>query len=303
VTSPITIAAIATSLSLLSHAPTGTPASELLWTWKWDNFIGGSLIVISLLYAIGLRRVWKRGVGHRINLKRALCFPASMIVLVAALLSPIDAISAELNWMHMIQHMLLMNIAAPLFVVAAPGYIIQRSLDFRARYKLNRVFAYLGHWQQVRYYLWHPAMLWIVYGAVLWIWHHPILYDAALANQLIHDVQHIMFFAVSCLFWRILFDPIARLKFNRGLGVIYLFATSLHATILGVFMALSPKLWYQPYAATTPSWGLSAIEDQQLAGLIMWMPACMIYAVCAAWVFGVWLRDTEAKHETLNQQG
>jgi cytochrome c oxidase assembly factor CtaG len=100
-----------------------------------------------------------------------------------------------------------------------------------------------------------------------------------------------MFFVTSCLFWRVLLDPLSRLRMNQGAGVIYLFLTSLHATILGVFMALSPRVWYSDYVPRTGRWNLTPLEDQQLAGLIMWMPACMIYAAVAAVIFALWVRD------------
>lgn len=87
----------------------------------------------------------------------------------------------------------------------------------------------------------------------------------------------------------------------RGPAVVYLFLTSLHATVLGVFMALAPRLWYPTYAGRTEPWGVSALEDQQLAGYIMWMPACMAYAVIAAWLFATWLREEEGRAETGGQ--
>ena len=123
------------------------------------------------------------------------------------------------------------------------------------------------------------------------MWHVPVLYEAALHSELVHDLQHLMFFVVACLFWRVLVDPLSRLRLSPGLGVVYLFATSLHATFLGVFMALAPTPWYGFYESTTAAWNLTALEDQQVAGLIMWMPMCMIYAFAAAIIMGLWLRD------------
>jgi putative membrane protein len=151
-------------------------------------------------------------------------------------------------------------------------------------------------WIRARWYwLWQPLIMCGLYAAVLWVWHLPVLYEAALRNRWIHEIQHLMFFIVACMFWRVLIDPLARLRLSYGAGVIYLFATSLHATVLGVFLALAPRPWYGDYIGRTEAWNLSALEDQQLAGLIMWMPACMIYALAAAGIFALWLREMPAE--------
>ena len=149
----------------------------------------------------------------------------------------------------------------------------------------------LQKWRPRWYRVLQPVFLWLVYGLTLWTWHLPALYQAALRDQGIHDLQHICFFAVSCVFWRVLLDPLKRLRFSRAWGIIYLFTTSLHATLLGVFMALSPRVWYPDYETTVPAWNLSALEDQQLAGLIMWMPACAVYALVAAVLFVTWVEE------------
>jgi cytochrome c oxidase assembly factor CtaG len=194
----------------------------------------------------------------------------------------------------MVQHMVLMNLAAPLFVLGAPLRMLVWLFSPATRRRLGRGLRRLHAHGWPRYMLWQPLLLWVLYGAVLWIWHLPRFYEAALADPWVHDAQHLMFFIAAALFWRVLFDPIGRLRLSRGLAVLYLFTTSLHATLLGVFMAVAPRLWYETYAGRTQGWGLAPLEDQQLAGYIMWMPACMVYAAVAAIVFARWLQEEPA---------
>lgn len=115
------------------------------------------------------------------------------------------------------------------------------------------------------------------------------MYQGALRDPLVHDAQHLSFFVVACLFWRACLDPLGGRRLGPAAALPYLFATSLHASALGVFLALSPRVWYADYATRTSVWGFTPLQDQQLAGLIMWMPACLIYPAVAAVLFGTWL--------------
>jgi putative membrane protein len=206
--------------------------------------------------------------------------------------------SSQLSATHMVQHMLLMMLAAPLLALGSPGFVMLWALPLRWRRGAGPWLRCLETGHSVSYRLWQPVLIWSVYAITLWIWHLPALYQAALRRHLVHEIQHLAFLLTAFLFWRVLLDPIGRLKLSRGAGVLYLFATSLHAGALGAFMTLSPRAWYPAYAATTPAWGLTPLADQQLAGLIMWMPACSIYALAAAAMFFTWLREAEARSET-----
>ena len=251
-----------------------------------------NLSILAAAYAIGLARLWKRcGLGKAVPVRQAVAFAAGMASLALALVSPIDAFSDDLAWMHMLQHMLLMGVAAPLLVLGMPFLVLLWAFPLSWRRCYGRVKHRLERWRPGRYLLWQPVLTWLLFALVLWVWHFPPLYEAALHSDLFHDFQHFSFVAVACLFWRVLLDPLSRLKLNRGMGVVYLFLTSLHATLLGVFMTLAPKAWYPFYETRAPRWNLSALEDQQVAGLIMWMPACMVYALVAALLLGLWLRD------------
>jgi len=192
-----------------------------------------------------------------------------------------------------VQHMALMMVAAPLLVLGAPAFVLLWALPLEWRKRLTPVIHWVERWNSPWYLLWQPLLLWSLFAVALWIWHLPPLYQAALRDRVVHDFQHLVFLGAAFLFWRVLLDPLSRLRLGRGAGVLYLFTTSLHASALGVFMALSPRVWYLDYQATAPAWQLTPLEDQQIAGLIMWMPACMVYALAAAALFALWLREGE----------
>lgn len=263
------------------------------WTlWTGDPLLLTGLGLTAAGYGLGLARLWGRmGIGRGLSLRQATCFGMGLGSVILSLVSPINAVSADLSWVHMIQHMLLMMVAAPLLVLGHPSLAFLWALPAPWRPVLGGASRKLGKWRGRWYPFWQPTIAWALFALALWIWHLPVLYQAALRDQGIHDLQHLAFFGASALYWRVLLDPVGRIRLNRGLGVLYLFTTSLHATVLGVFMALAPRAWYSDYLSRTPAWGLTPLEDQQLAGLIMWMPACAIYAVAAVGIFALWLRE------------
>ncbi|HEV2295934.1 MAG TPA: cytochrome c oxidase assembly protein [Tepidisphaeraceae bacterium] len=267
--------------------------SHQLWSrWNLDGLTIGSLAVLSILYGIGLARLWRSaGAARGVSRRQPMLFAAAILALVIALISPLDPASDELQSAHMVQHMLIMMVAAPLFILGAPALVMLWALPRDWRREVGRWLGRLGAWRPPWYLLWQPLLMCVLFALALWVWHLPVLYEAALRSRPVHELQHISFFVVSCLFWRVLVDPLSRLRMNVGAGVLYLFLTSLHATFLGVFMALSPRVWYPDYLPRTAVWNLTPLEDQQLAGLIMWMPACMVYALVAAVMFALWVHQ------------
>jgi putative membrane protein len=295
---PYAMCSLTLCTPLLAHG-TGEGGHVLL-RWTWHTGIILTLAAVCVLYGIGIGNLWgSAGVGRGVQRRHVVSFALAIIALIIALLSPVDPLSDDLQWMHMVQHMTIMMVAAPLFVMGAPATVMMWALPLRHRQRAGRILRAADHLPlplptpiKLRgYLLWHPVVLWLLFAGILWLWHLPFLYEAALANDFIHDLQHLTFFGFSCLFWRLLLDPLSRLRLSPLLGVLYLFTSSLQATVLGIFMAIAPRVWYPWYLDRTEPWGLSAIEDQQLAGFIMWMPACLIYAFAAAAIFGLWLRD------------
>ncbi|MFP5385564.1 MAG: cytochrome c oxidase assembly protein [Bacteriovoracia bacterium] len=259
--------------------------------WNFDPFLLISLLLITVFYMTGLRNLKK------IKSFSLLSFAGSIFFLLLALFSPVDFWSDELQTWHMIQHMIIMVIAAPLFILGRPMFVLLWSLPSSIRRKLGSLYGWLMGRGIGHYIFWHPLILWLFFGFTLWIWHLPSLYEAALLNQRLHDFQHISFFVSSVFFWRILIDPISRYRPKKGLAIFYIFATTLHASLLGLFLALSQGTWYKYYLNKTATWGLTPLEDQQVAGLIMWMPGCMIYVIAAALIFHQWLKKNQTEEQ------
>lgn len=193
----------------------------------------------------------------------------------------------------MTQHELLMLIVAPLLVVAQPGTPILWAFPVSLRIKLGKAVKQplIGRtWKAVS----SPFSAWIIHGISVWLWHIPFLYQATLDNELVHATQHITFLGTALLFWWTLLHGRGE-RMTYGAAVVYVFTTAVHTSVLGALLTCTLKLWYPAYIGHTAAWGLSALEDQQLGGLIMWVPAGVVYIAIALWLFAGWLRESDQR--------
>lgn len=269
-------------------------ASTILHWWTWDPAVLILLAVSGVLYAIGVARLWRRaGVDQGIRRWEAACFAAGWLALFTALVSPLDALGGILFSAHMAQHEVLILIAAPLLVLGRPLAPFLWALP-----KPGRETA--GHWVQSPpvarswRFLTAPLSVWVIHGLALWIWHLPGLYQATLDDDFIHALQHLSFFGSAALFWwALIHGRFARLGY--GAAVLWVFTTSMHSGVLGALLTFAPRLWYPIYQARTSPWGISPLEDQQLAGLIMWIPAGVLFIVLALGLFAAWLGEAERR--------
>jgi cytochrome c oxidase assembly factor CtaG len=187
----------------------------------------------------------------------------------------------------MVEHEVLMAIAAPLLVLARPLSAMAWGLPRRWRPVIGAIGqapvpASLWAWLTL------PFVATVVHGLALWVWHVPFLYDAALARTAIHRLQHLCFFVTAILFWWALLRGRERER-GYGAAVVYLFATAAHSGFLGILLSLARSPLYPAQTSQAPQWGLSALEDQQIAGLIMWIPAGLVYAGAAIALAGFWI--------------
>jgi putative membrane protein len=264
--------------------------------WSADPLVIFVLAVSGCLYYRGWSEQKVRKNAHsRVSLVHAVSFYLALLLTGVALLSPLDALGQALTSAHMAQHMLLMLVIAPLLVIGAPALVFAYAVPRPWRHVLGL------HWLSHRC-AWHPLFIWWLYALSLWGWHHPVLYQGALRDPLVHDAQHLSFIAAAFLFWRIVIDPISRRKIHPVAAVPYLFTTSIHASALGIFMSLSPWVWYQEYVATAAAFGLSSLADQQLAGLLMWIPGCMAYPLVMVVLMAHWLATSETRQPQWQRQ-
>lgn len=252
--------------------------------WTFDPWIAGPLLVLGLLYAVGALVLWQRTtVGWQVRRLQAMAYVGGWLTLAAALVSPLHWLGERLFTFHMIEHEILMAVSAPLLVVARPiGTLLwsfPRRLRVAAGWALRKP-AVVGAWQ----WLSSGRNATLVHGVAIWAWHAPVLFDAAVTNVAVHRLQHVSFLLTAMLFWWSVFR-----RSNTGLAAWHLFVTMLHTGVLGALMALAPRVLYQAQTATAEAWGLSPLEDQQLAGLIMWVPAGTIYAGAALGLTTLWI--------------
>jgi cytochrome c oxidase assembly factor CtaG len=132
---------------------------------------------------------------------------------------------------------------------------------------------------------------WTLHVGALWAWHAPALYERALRSERVHVLEHLCFFWTALLFWWVLADRRARTRLGTGGALLYLFAAALQSTALGAFLTFAQHPWYRAHARSALAWGLTALEDQQLAGLIMWIPSGLVYLVAVAAVLVPALRE------------
>jgi putative membrane protein len=255
--------------------------------------LASSLAVLFGLYWMGVRRVWlNAGYGRGIRPFEAAAFGAGWLALVIALSPPLDEWSDQWLAAHMVQHELLMVVAAPLIAAGAPLIGLLWAVPFRIRHAVVETVhrkPVSALWRAIT----SPPAVFLLYGLAVWVWHLPALYDAALEHEAVHAVQHLCFFGTATLFWWGIAHG-RRGRMGYGAAVIYLFATAVHGGVLGALMTVSPRVWYAPYGAHHPA-GLTALEDQQLAGLLMWVPAGIAFAVGALVLFAAWLRQSERR--------
>jgi putative membrane protein len=250
-----------------------------------------SLVLFFAFYAFGVVRLWQNaGYGRGVRPLEALAFAAGWLALVIALSPPLDEWSDRSLAAHMVQHELLMIVAAPLFAVGAPlvGILWAMPSGFRhtlvgtvQRTPIPALWQVLGA----------PPTAFVLYGLALWIWHVPALYDAALEHEPVHIIEHLCFFGTAALFWWGIVHG-RRGRMGYGAAVMYLFVTAVHSGALGALLTVSPRVWYAPYLVHHPG-GLTPLEDQQLAGLLMWVPAGIALAAGALLLFAVWLRQSD----------
>jgi cytochrome c oxidase assembly factor CtaG len=252
----------------------------------WRAWLGEPLAVLAIVavtavYLRGRRRIRER-------LVRDASFLAGLAVVAVALASPLEHLSGELASAHMAQHLLLVVGAAPLLILARPFSTLARGAPgalvwiTSARGRLG-----LSH-RRTRTWL-HPITLSVVHIAVLWVWHNPILYDAAVRNPWVHALEHASFLGTALLFW----SAIRASVLPEGGKILLLFALAMQGVALAVLLVFAPAPWYGSYASSTAAWGLTPLDDQQLAGALMWVPGGAAYVGAALLVVASWLRDVE----------
>jgi putative membrane protein len=260
--------------------------------WTADPLIVLPLYSLAILYLMGTNRLWANaGFGRGTTALQLACFWIGWTTLALALMSPLHALSEQFLSAHMVEHELIMVVAAPLLVLSRPlGTLLWALPEAWRRPMALEISPPFGWaWR----YLTIPALATALHSLIIWAWHFPALFNAALANPWLHMLQHVSFLLGAVIFWwAILNVPRTQLSVSAA----HLFVTMIAMTALGALIALSPHLLYRTYQGPVEANGLSGLDDQQLAGVIMWVPGCGIYAVAALALLGKWILASATPH-------
>lgn len=267
--------------------------SQVLRHWTADPLVLAGVVAAAVLYASGVRRLWRRGLrGRGVRRWQAWCFGGGLLAVVVALLSPLDAMSQDLLSAHMAQHFVLIMVASPLLVLGSPGVAFAAALpgSRRAVHRWGRHPLARGTGRTLS----NPVATWCLALVALWTWHAPVLYQAALRSPAVHALEHLSFLGTGALFWWTAIHPSGRRRLARGADVLYVFTGGFQGAVLGALFVFASSPLYPYYsAARTGPWGLTPLADQQVAGAIMWVPSTLVTLAVAGLLFVQWLRAME----------
>jgi cytochrome c oxidase assembly factor CtaG len=274
-------------VALMSGGPAMAHGSEIHLSrsiWTFDPWMVVPLGATGILYVTGVWKLGRRaGESRKTILWRAVAFGTGWSTLAGALISPLHWLGEHLFTFHMIEHEILMAISAPMVVVSRPIGALMWGLPKNLRGSAARMMKgplLQGGWEWAS----RGAVATTLHAIAIWAWHAPVLFDAAVTNVALHRLQHLSFFATAVLFWwSVLW------RSDRGVAAWHLFLTMLHTSILGALMALAPRVLYVAQTRVSEAWGLTPLEDQQLAGMVMWIPAGTIYAGAALTLLSLWI--------------
>ncbi len=237
-----------------------------LSAWEWDPSItiGCALLLIGYLVLV----------GPRFN-RRSLYFILGLVIFFLALVSPLDALGdTYLFSAHMFQHILFILVVPPLLILGIPKWLVEKGMKFILFRKTERFFN-------------RPAISWIAAAGAMWFWHAPPIFNAALANETIHIIQHLSLMVAGSIFWWYIIDPLKENRRHPLFMVLYIFTACAACSMLGILIAYSSPGIYPAYLHPDDTWGLlsiirnqwgiSPLADLQIGGLLMWVPVCFVY--------------------------
>lgn len=273
---------------MLLHAGAPLAPHDLWSAWSFEPGVIAPLAITAVVYGRGVRESLTRAKRAKGRVTREMIlFACGFITVTIALVSPIHAAGSALFSAHMIQHELLMAIAAPLLILGRPAVPLMWGLPVSMRRPVGALVS-RSPASLLFSLLARPLIAFLIHGAAIWTWHAPPLYDASVSSEVVHSAQHLSFLFTALFFWWSIFESAGR-RGGQGFAILYLFLTGVHTTLLGALLTLADFPIYDVYSAiTTASWGFTPLEDQQLGGMIMWIPGSLAYLAAALFLmFGL----------------
>lgn len=269
------------------------PSPRDLWAakyWTWELTITLPLLVWAAWYLIGsVRRGQQAGPRWRHG-----AFWIGWFALTTALVSPLHQLGDVLFSAHMVQHEILILIAAPLIAVSHASVTLLYALPRAWRRTVGGMLSRIEHHPVVAT-ITGPLASWILHAVALWGWHLPFLYQATVTSDVVHAFQHLSFFVTGIVFWSALYGAGCS-SMGYGTGTLYTFGTAVHCSALGALLTFSTVVWYPIYTERTAAWHLTPLQDQQLGGLLMWVPSGVVFIAIGIALFARWLGSAETRH-------
>jgi len=269
-----------------------TAAGGVDTAWNLAPGIVIALMGYALIYGLRWRRSRIEGGARAAGYGRLALWMLGLGCLAAALVSPIDHLGEQFAVFHMVQHLLLADLAAVALTLALTRWIL-RPVTRRVQ-RIEHAAGPFGH----------PAFAAFAYVGVMWLWHVPALYDAALEHPAVHTLEHLSFAAAGLLYWWHLLSPIRSRSRMNGLGVVlYMASTKVLVGFLGVLLTFAPSLLYEGYARDGDLWGITALEDQQAAGALMGLEQTVIMGIVLVVLFTRMLGEADREDERAERYG
>ena len=278
-------------------APNHREPNGPFWlAWPEEPVLLVGLAAVVGLYWLGWCRLGRVAGGSAVSTTRAVAFFAGVAAIALALLSPLGVYSERLFFMHMIQHLLLLLVAPPLLLLGRPLVPSLWGLPAAWRVAVGRLLIPGRPLARLGYLLTTPLVAAAAFVITIAVWHLPVFYDAAQGRSVTHDLEHLMFFSTALLYWWPVIHPAGgqrRLSYARALP--YLLPPFLESMLIGVLLTFAERPLYRTYAEMTMPWGFNVVTDQQLGGLIMWIPGGMFFLIPLIGLLMALLRQEDAR--------
>jgi putative membrane protein len=281
------------SFSLLFTLLHGYYDGPFMLAWNFDPLVTTSLLAASVVYWWAWRKV-RTSNGPQPPSWYAWSYAGGILFLAFSLLGPLETYNEQLFTLHMSQHLVIMQIATPLLLLGRPVQLILRALPPR---KTKRTVGFLFGKSNVRYAVMAitgPVVAFLLFSINLGLWHLPSFYEAALNNEWVHHLQHLLFAGFSMIYWWVIIDPVPRHhRLPEGWAIGSIFLSMMIGSGIGAILTLSGSVLYPFYLETANPWGWSPLVDQQIGGLIMWVGSFLLYAGFAIWLAAQFLKRDE----------
>lgn len=282
----------------LAHGDEIQPGEPIMAMWQFEPEIVAGLLIAGALYVSGVRR------GAKARWWRHALFFAGLLALAAALLSPIEPLADHVFAIHQIEHMLLRSIGPMLILLSQPQAALMRGLPEWLRREIvspavgstavRRTFGFFSQ----------PVMATALFVGVSWFWMIPRWHDVAILNETIHYTWHITLLVTGLFFFSTIFDPRpSPVGASLGTRLIMFWCAAMGNILLGAFLTFKSVPLYHAYDVMGRMFGLDAATDEQIGGLTMWIPGCMMFAVSAILILHRWGVDEERAAERRRRMG